>query len=98
LLLVSSFWFGAVLDFELRTLCLPDRHSTTWSTPPALFAFLLWLFLKKNLTFYPGQPGLQPSYVKLPTIIGITGVNHYTQLLVDIGSCELFSLQISLPK
>jgi hypothetical protein len=34
-------------------------------------------------------PGLESSYFMLPTVAGVTGVYHHTQLLVEMGSFEL---------
>jgi hypothetical protein len=42
--------------------------------------------------FCPGQPGPGSSYLRFPTIAGMTGVHHHTQLLsVEMCSHELFS-------
>jgi hypothetical protein len=35
--------------FELRTVYLPGRHSTTWAMPPALYAFRYFLNRVSNL-------------------------------------------------
>jgi hypothetical protein len=42
------FFFFALLGFELRALCLLDRHSITWATLSALFCF----------SFYSGRTSL----------------------------------------
>jgi hypothetical protein len=57
------FGFLAVLEFELRASRLLGRCSTTWATPPALFA--LAVFHVQSHGFCPGQPGLQSSYLCL---------------------------------
>jgi hypothetical protein len=36
------FVFLVVLGFELRALCLLDRHSTTGAMPPTLFALIIF--------------------------------------------------------
>jgi hypothetical protein len=37
-----AFVFWVLLGFELRTSCILGRHSTTWTTPPALFSYLVF--------------------------------------------------------
>jgi hypothetical protein len=42
---------------------------------------------------FPGQCGPWLSYFRFPTIAGMmTGVHHCAQLLVEMGSCQLFAL------
>jgi hypothetical protein len=38
----NLLFFLAVLQFELRALCLLGKYSTTWAMPPALFALVIF--------------------------------------------------------
>jgi hypothetical protein len=51
------FFFLAVLGFELRSLCLQSRSSTTWSTLPVHFALVILEMEPHELL---PQAGLKP--------------------------------------
>jgi hypothetical protein len=65
----------SALEFELRGSHLLSKRSTTWATPPALFALVI---------FQIGSQGWPYTMILLPIIFliaGITGVPHYAQLV-----------------
>jgi hypothetical protein len=52
---------------------------------------MFWLFWSQGLAFCPGWPELQFFYFRLPTIAGMTGTQHHTQLFsLEMGSHKLF--------
>jgi hypothetical protein len=79
----------AILEFELRISYLLGRFSAAWATPPALFALVILEI--GSLHFCPGQPRLQSSYFKLPTIARRTSAGHHTySLSIKMGPHKLF--------
>jgi hypothetical protein len=60
-------YFFAVLEFELRAQHLLGRHSTTWSTPPALFAPFM---SEIGSHFMPGLAWTTVLLFMLPGLLG----------------------------
>jgi hypothetical protein len=89
--LVIFFFFNAILGFKLRTLCFLGRLSTSWATLPSLFA--LDIFEIGICFFCLGQSGSWSFCYKLIDCHSweMTGMNHCAQLLVEMGSHELFA-------
>jgi hypothetical protein len=66
------------------------KKNTLCHFEPQLQYFLLWLFWRQGLAFYPDRPGKQSSYFMLPTIAGMICICHHIQLLTEMGSRERF--------
>jgi hypothetical protein len=66
---VFFFFSPTAHEFGLRTSGLLGRCSTTWATPPALFA----LILEIGPHFMPRPGSSQSSYLCFPAIGGMTG-------------------------
>jgi hypothetical protein len=56
--------------------------------PPGLFAPVI---LEIGSRFLPGPAWTMDLLFYTSHCTGITGVQHHTRLLVEVGSCELFS-------
>jgi hypothetical protein len=81
----------AVLEDELKALCLLSMHSTTWVTPPALSVLVIF---EIGSHFMPRPVWIAILFV-FSHIAGITGIYHCTQTLVEMGSHELFSFVLA---
>jgi hypothetical protein len=77
-----SFLVRGSFGVWTQGLCLPVKSSTTWDTlHPAIFFFLLWLFLGSVLKFLPGTDlGLWSSYLCL-LVSGMIGIHNYACLM-----------------
>jgi hypothetical protein len=74
------FFFLTVLEFALRTLCLLGRYSSTWTTPPALFALVI--FQRESYTFSPVWPQTMIFLCNSSQVIGIADECHYVYLVL----------------
>jgi hypothetical protein len=95
-ILFFSFFFFAVLQFELGALCLLGRCTTSWVMPPALFHFSY--FSDRISHFLPSAPSDHNH--DLPTfssyIGGITCVHDHAQSLIFLyGWIILWILYVS---
>jgi hypothetical protein len=92
--LKNDEFFLSVLRFELRALCFLGGCSTAWAKP--LNPFLSGYFGDSVHFFCPGQPGLWSSYFTLPTIAGITGACHHTEIFpIEMGFSWTFLAELS---
>jgi hypothetical protein len=74
----------SLLGFELRAPSLIGRRCVSWAMPPALCALVVLEieshFPRVDLDHDP----LLSSYFMFPTIAGMTGTNHHTQLFFPL--------------
>jgi hypothetical protein len=82
--------FFEVLECELRVLSLVGRGSTTWATPPALFA--LGYFSDTVLRFAWASLSLWCSYLWPFCVAGVTGTWHHNWLIDWHGLSLMFFL------
>jgi hypothetical protein len=76
--ILHSVWFGAVLGFELRDLCLLSRGSTSYYFNHALAILeIILLFIQNGL-----DP--QSSYFTPPAVAGMTGTYHHAKLFFQL--------------
>jgi hypothetical protein len=78
---------GGQRGVELRASHLLGRCCTTGSTPPALFAFVIF---KIESHFMPELTWTTILFVFFH-VLGMAGTYHCGQLLVKMGSQELFA-------
>jgi hypothetical protein len=83
------FWFFTVLGFKRRASHLVGRHYTTWATPPASFAFVI--FLARILHFSQGNLRLQSSFVCLPCRLDDMHAPPHLVYLLRLDSHWLFA-------
>jgi hypothetical protein len=68
-------FFGST-GVELRALCLLDRHSTTWTTPVALFC-VGYFQDRVSCTIYLGWLQITILLISASWVARITGVSHW---------------------
>jgi hypothetical protein len=91
LLRFTFFFFLVVLEFELRVLGLALDRQVVYHLSLASSSFCSDYSGNKSLASCPGWPGLQSSYIKLPSVTGMAGVCHHIQFFsVVMVSCKLF--------
>jgi hypothetical protein len=66
-----------------RALCLLGRCSTTWATPPALSALIVF---EIGSCFMPESGWTVIFLFVLPCIAGMTGMYHCAYPLIEMGS------------
>jgi hypothetical protein len=69
---VATFFVG--LEFEVRALCLQNRHSTTWVRPPVHFALVILEIGSHKLC--QSWPWTMILLISASQIGRITGVSH----------------------
>jgi hypothetical protein len=79
LLMIEQSFLLAVLEFELRALCLLIGHSSTWAIPLALFALIILEIVSYG-----------SFYFILLAVAGMSSMCHHTWLLTEMESCKLF--------
>jgi hypothetical protein len=84
----------AVLEFELRALCLLGRHSNTWVMTPALFHFSY--FSGRVSHFCLGQPQIIFFLPVASRIVMMTGTCHHPWLFVWDGILISFFSRLAL--
>jgi hypothetical protein len=89
--LISNYLliFFPVPGFEVRTLCLVNRCSTTWATLPVLFSFSYFSDRVSCFCLELASDSDPPNFASHTA--GITCVSHYAQLVCWTGVSLTFS-------